>query len=197
MRHLSPTWNAGGEGQFRVGIWENVDKVLETFRSLLEFDLSSIPAGSTITAATFECWAAEFFIDASHTYIAERIIRTDWVEMEATWNIYKTGNNWTTAGCGNNGADYSASQSNAIVIGGTDGIGGWKSNNLLTLVSDAWDNRSKICRFRLNRNDAVGDEGYCDILSDESTEPPTAPWPYLLVTYTPPAATFTPRVMIF
>jgi hypothetical protein len=29
----------------------------------------------------------------------------DWIEIQATWNIYKTGSNWTTAGCGSISAD--------------------------------------------------------------------------------------------
>ena len=35
--------------------------------------------------------------------------RTDWVETQATWNIYKTGSNWTTAG-----GDYNATVIDSI-----------------------------------------------------------------------------------
>ena len=39
------------------------------------------------------------------------LTRTDWVEDEATWNIYKTGSNWTTPG-----GDFNATVIDSIVL---------------------------------------------------------------------------------
>ncbi len=69
----------------------------QTTRTLVKFDVSSIPAGSMINSATLS-----FYINLDRSSNARtarvRYLKRDWVEGEATWNIYSTGNNWETAG---------------------------------------------------------------------------------------------------
>ena len=79
-------------------------------RSLLQFDLSSIPTGVLITSATLTLTFAEdgnYRATNSRTARVYRVLR-NWVESEATWNIYSTGNNWGTAGCANTSTDRGA-----------------------------------------------------------------------------------------
>jgi Disaggregatase related repeat. len=73
-------------------------------RSLIKFDLSSIPSYSFVTSAKLYLTIETDFSSNSRDFKIYRALR-DWVEMEATWNIWSTGNNWTTAGCGGNGTD--------------------------------------------------------------------------------------------
>jgi len=75
-------------------------------KCLLSFDMSaSIASGSTINSAELrlQCTAGT----SGRTVKCYRLLRTDWVEGEATWNVYKTGSSWGTAGAGNSSTDYS------------------------------------------------------------------------------------------
>jgi hypothetical protein len=48
--------------------------------------------------------SADFCSDCSIDCFQVRPER-DWIENQATWNIYKTGSNWTTAGCSSTASD--------------------------------------------------------------------------------------------
>jgi hypothetical protein len=63
--------------------------------SLVSFDTSSLQ-GVTITSATLKLYC--YSSDTARTYNVRKCTRNDWEEMQATWNIYKTSNNWSTAG---------------------------------------------------------------------------------------------------
>lgn len=67
----------------------------------------------TITGVKFYVYA---FDRQSTTYdvFVYNVLRTDWVNTEVTWNIYKTSNNWTTAGCSGAGTDYDSSEIDSI-----------------------------------------------------------------------------------
>ena len=90
----NPTSNLSGEDNLWSG---ERDDAVATRRSLIKFNLSSIPANSTITGATLRLYAN---FDASSNTRTMRVYRTlrAWVDTQATWNIYSTGNNWGTAG---------------------------------------------------------------------------------------------------
>ena len=66
-------------------------------RPLLQYDLSSIPAGSTINSATLRLYMITDFSDNARTARVYRVKR-DWVGTEVTWNEYSSGNSWQTAG---------------------------------------------------------------------------------------------------
>ena len=65
-------------------------------RTLIKFDLSSL-VGANIISATLSLFVSEDYADNARTFRAFRMKRA-WVESQATWNIYSTGNNWSTAG---------------------------------------------------------------------------------------------------
>ena len=70
---------------------------------VLRFDISSIPANATVTAVKLDVVSTGNYSGTTH-YLYD-LLRTDWVELESTWTIYKTSNNWTTAGCRSDGND--------------------------------------------------------------------------------------------
>lgn len=64
-------------------------------------------AGKTITSATFTVNLAQVGWD--HTIYIHRIrLGRDWEELQSTWNIYKTSNNWGTEGASNTSTDIIA-----------------------------------------------------------------------------------------
>jgi len=115
----SPTTNTDGNGYMVVG--ENNAAVSVT-RGLIQFDLSSIPAGSTIDSATLYLTlreAGSFRASNNRTMRAYRLLQ-NWVEAQATWNIYSTGNNWGTAGAGNTTTDREATDIGTVAMATTD-----------------------------------------------------------------------------
>ena len=75
-------------------------------KPLFRFDLSSIPANAVVNSATLSFYASSWGGNSgSYQNTIYRVLDKNWVESEATWNIYSTGNNWTTAGLGS-GTDY-------------------------------------------------------------------------------------------
>lgn len=98
----------------------------EPWRSLIKFDLSGIPAGSTIFSATLSLWTAQQRAGTG-TVTAYRILPANsaWTEAGATWNhaVHNT-SHWAgdagqdggaDAGCSVSGTDYSAT-----TLGSTD-----------------------------------------------------------------------------
>ena len=79
-----------------LGIGES-DGVTEVRRSLIRFDLSSIPAGSVINSATLRLYCVQDLSTVARALRVYRSLRA-WIEDQATWNVYATGNNWQTAG---------------------------------------------------------------------------------------------------
>ncbi|MBA2704915.1 MAG: DNRLRE domain-containing protein [Blastocatellia bacterium] len=66
-------------------------------RGLYKFDLSSIPSGATISSATLSLYAETDRANNAGTYRVFRQKRA-WVEAQASWNVYSTGNSWGAAG---------------------------------------------------------------------------------------------------
>lgn len=99
------TTNNNGSTTTNVG---ESNAATNIFRVLQKYSLSSIPTGSIITAASLILTVANNDrSDNERTIRAFRVLR-DWVQAQATWNIYSTGNNWGTAGCANTTTDREA-----------------------------------------------------------------------------------------
>ncbi|MEM3501760.1 MAG: DNRLRE domain-containing protein [Candidatus Bathyarchaeia archaeon] len=99
-------------------------------RTLVKFDLSGIPSGSTVNKAYLLLYYYGRMNDpVGRTLNAYRVTK-NWVETEATWNIYKTGSSWDTAG-----GDYTT-------VGGASSIvptnyGQWMTWDV-TFIVKAW-----------------------------------------------------------
>jgi hypothetical protein len=64
------------------------------FGALLRWDLSSIPAGSTLQSATLSVNVTGTNADTYEIYALKR----SWIEQQATWNKATIGTNWQSAG---------------------------------------------------------------------------------------------------
>lgn len=110
--------NYGTAELFGNGDWSSATAAIVSF---IKFDLSSIPSGHTVSDATlalYEYDASDVTGVGSWATNLHRLLR-DWVEGEATWNIYSTGNSWTTAGAKSDGNDRDADVSAAVTLDGT------------------------------------------------------------------------------
>ena len=68
-------------------------------RGILEFDLSSIPAGTTITSATLSLYSYyPSNTKGSTGFYGLYPVTSDWTDTQCTWILAKTGVNWLTAG---------------------------------------------------------------------------------------------------
>lgn len=115
IEDANPTTNTGGATILVVG---ETDGGAAVFRSPLQFDFSSIPAGSTINSATLTLTLEA----ASSSYAANnramkvyRLLR-NWVEAEVTWNVFSSGNSWSTAGAANTTTDREATDIGSVTI---------------------------------------------------------------------------------
>jgi len=109
MQSSSPTTNFDTLNNFGVGEAASGSYI---FRSLIKIDFSTLPAGSIITSATLKMTPIVDDSSNARTMYAHRVLR-DIVFNQATWNIWKTSNNWGTAGCSNSSTDYDG----AVVLG--------------------------------------------------------------------------------
>lgn len=129
----SPTTNFDGAWLW-LGIAESAGKYYQR-RGLFHYDLKAfIPAGATIIAAVLHFYVFDTDTTVDQAFQAVRI-RRDWVEDEATWNVWKTGSNWTTAGAEHLADDRDI---NYVVALGALNTTGWKTATMTALVQDAW-----------------------------------------------------------
>lgn len=122
-----------------LAIGDSSGSVSAAYRVPIKFDLSSIPANARVLAvelglneyAAYDTAATGSW--AAHLYTLLR----NWVEAEATWNVYSSGNNWTTAGAAGADTDISASV-DSITLDGTAAVGfvTWSGSGLVSLVQD-------------------------------------------------------------
>jgi hypothetical protein len=114
-----PTSNFGTSGDFRAG--EDNTDASEVTRILIKFDLSSIPANAVVSSAILSVWQSSERATNARTFHVYRQKRA-WVESQATWNIYSTGNNWSTAG-GFHADDCEQTDIGSLAFSATEGTG--------------------------------------------------------------------------
>jgi len=136
-------------------------------RFIMHFDISDVP-----DAVIFSQGDILIYRDASDaTHItAYRLTRTDWVEAQATWNSYKTGSTWTTAG-----GDYTTTNSVETYCNAD----GWQTWNAATLIQDCYNNQSKNVHLLFNTTEKA-------VYFYSKEHATTARRPKLTVTYTAP-----------
>lgn len=92
IREGNATTNYGTNSNFEVTKYGAGDHT----HGLLKFDLSSVSGPVTVTSVTVGIYLN--FGDAASQDVDFRRLLRNWVEGQATWNVYSTGNSWTTAG---------------------------------------------------------------------------------------------------
>jgi hypothetical protein len=93
MDETLATMNYGGSTELRVQSLS-----MQNQRTLLRFDMSSIPAGQTISSAALKLYVNMNLLAAERTYGVYRLTQTDWVEGSVTWSSRDGTSNWTTPG---------------------------------------------------------------------------------------------------
>ena len=141
----------------------------EFVRSLLDFDISAIPAGSTIQdTSKLELYVLSIYTNGSGTaQTGYRITQAAWTETGVTWNKYDGTNAWTTAG-----GDYSTPS--VSYTGPT--TTGWFSisgSSFAAFLQDALDNRAGIVRLILRLDAEDGSvRGFAASNDEDATNPP-------------------------
>lgn len=112
-------------------------------RAPLKFDFSAVvPAGVTIILATLSLYCNAY--QASRTITAYRLLHTDWAETEATWNQYKAGSAWGTAGALNTDTDITTADA---ATAASVAIGQWLNVTVTAQVQTARDSIDGVAHF--------------------------------------------------
>lgn len=179
LNKFAPTSNFGTVAAFDLGVVD-FKGAAQPYHAIIEIDISSIPAGATVSAAQWDWYgAASVAIDC----VFYRLRRTDWSETQATWNIYKTSNNWTTAGGTDTTNDIDTTNAPTFTMPAAAGAFSIATSAaFVAMVQDALDTRSGILRCLFK---AVNDASLVGTKSIDSAEGTTASRrPKLTVTYT-------------
>ena len=142
------------------------------YRTLLYFDVSDIPNGVTFSQGDLLLYAHNIVTGADG--ILNRLTQTAWVEGEATWNSYSSGNSWTTAG-----GDFTST--NAVTLSNITTTG-WKTWEAASLIQDCYDNQSKKVHLLLKSQEDNQNCAVAFYSKEYATD--TSLRPKLTVTYT-------------
>lgn len=179
----TPTTNLNGETYLNVG---EHNATVAVKKSLVKFDLSAIPAASTIIDATMTLTYQGDASDNARTLNVFRVKRA-WSDSQATWNVYTTGNSWTSAGCNDDTDDRDGTPVGSVAVPA--------SPTLDTEVSITIDATAVATMINGGAN---GNNGFLlqntglnnDLLLYHSTEASTSGFrPKLVINYTPPPET--------
>ena len=99
---------------------------------LVRFDLSVLPAGSSVLSATLELYAYDA---QSGTAVDVEVypVLAEWSELEATWNRRDAGEAWSEPGCAGAGTDRAVLPSSVARL---DGDERWYGFDVTTVVQE-------------------------------------------------------------
>lgn len=178
--------NQNGDGNLGVG--EDNAGTDAVDRTLIKFDLSSIPAGSTINSAVITLtysFAGNTDANNNRTMQVYRMLRA-WVEDQATWNIAATGTNWGTAGASNTSTDRETSSIGSVACATSDAQYSTKDITLTAskiqemITGGAFTNNGFLLQM-----DTEVDDLYLFCTSNNAT---ASRRPKFVIDYTPPAS---------
>jgi VCBS repeat-containing protein len=129
LRQDAATTNYGAVTTFEVGRKSN-----RTRRSILKFDLSSIPAGAILESATLTLTRTGG--DANTLTFSTHEVTQAWVEANTTWNNRQTGTAWTPSV----GGTFKPTAISTTTVPATNGAYNW---NLLSMVQ-SWFNGTSV-----------------------------------------------------
>mgnify|MGYP001408383187 CR=1 FL=1 len=168
LEENSATNNWGSLTFIRIGTYSGFTK-----RGIIDMSLSALPSGCVISTATLSLyWFSHGTWDspAGETITVYKIRRADWVEAEATWNIYKTSNNWGTAGCANTANDIDTSITGTGTVPAT--INNWCNIDVKSIVENAVTNSVNFnIRLSMGWTYKCGDAYSKEYATDTSLRP--------------------------
>lgn len=143
--------------------------------------MSSLPSSITVSSATMSLYQNWNNMSSTQVLSCYRLLR-NWSESQSTWNIYSTGNSWTTAGGTSDGNDKSATVSDTMTKNTTNQY--YTSDDTAQLRTDC----ENIAAGTVSnygwiwvRTDASDDGEQSDNTSSEGSD---GQRPYLTITYT-------------
>ena len=182
LAQLNPTTNYGTQELLRT-----YDFAGALQRPILAFDLPSYVGSlgiEEIVSASFRLYYYSYgsYNPKGKTVWACALTQDGWVETQATWNIYKTDNNWTTAG-----GDYTEVDKASTTVPTSYG---WMTWDVTDIVLDAFGGDDEVHLLVRMANEAQGSvtTSTTTWYSRESSQ--TTLRPQLVITYrTLPAVT--------
>lgn len=130
MSSSNPTTNYGTNTIIQCGR----EGTSNNLRTLMKFNLSSIPTGAACNDAAIELYC--FYYDASGRDMSMHELRSGragWTEGGATWNVYDGSNSWGTAGC-----DDTSSDRLSTAIATATVVSGWTTFDLTAADIEDW-----------------------------------------------------------
>lgn len=174
IKEFTATTNYGSATDLEVSKWDTDDYS----HTLIKFSGLSNLSGKTVTAATLYLYVESAKIAAPpQTHTLRKLLR-DWVEGEATWNIYSTGNNWATAGALNNTDRNNSTVTATASVPDSTGWISFTSAQLITDVQAMIDGTNY--GWHIERTDGADDLDYIHYTSSDGAT--AANRPYLSVT---------------
>lgn len=160
VKENDPDNNYGSETTFLIQSYTIYDN-----RALLEFDISSIPSGATITVAELRLYCVSPAVGRTYEF---RRVTGAWEELDVTWNNQPA-----------------ITETNSIDHDSPTSVG-WYNKSVLAMVQDA---RAAGTTFGVRIKDSVESGGAQTSSTFRSKEyTGTAYDPILYVEYTPPTA---------
>lgn len=117
LTESAPTTNNNGATGFYNSLYGTGDRRF----ALIKFTgTTGIAAGQTVSAVTFSLYQDGNGGASARVFQLKAGLR-NWSQTQATYNVYTTGNNWTTAGALSDGNDRSSTVSASLATGTVDG----------------------------------------------------------------------------
>ena len=164
------------------------------YRILIKFDISGIDSIAIVSAVTLSMWeVADWDTEGIGTWACKlnRLLQ-NWVEAQATWNVYSTGNSWGTvgaAGAGDIDGDVSATLTLDVTPASTyvDWTGATLTDDVQKMIDGTYANNYG---WRLWAEDAEAQagSGVCGSQFYARERGNTTNDPKLVVTFTIPSA---------
>jgi len=151
MRLSQPDTNFN-TATFNIGNFGSTD----TYRTGINFNFSSLPSSINISNATMSLYCGSPRGSNIRVLRVFELKRT-WVENQATWNIYSTGNSWQVAGA--TGAnDYNSSDVGNVSV--DTSASGWVNiplsvSTIQTIVNSSRTNYGWLLKFDTESNDQM------------------------------------------
>lgn len=152
--------------------------------------LSQIPDDATITSVTLGLFLESSSVAGSMTVNFHQALRA-WTESGATWNLWSTGNSWTTPGALGAGTDRASTSTGSMSVSQTSQfytITNSGSGGLKDLVQDWVDGSTVNNGLQIQRSTSSSDGMLRRFTDSEGTN---GNRPYLSVTYITSTATIT------